>query len=66
MNTNTKNIRHKTKVTAVSSWNHAKQYITYIDQCTPGLWNNNFMQKFENTKITVFLNYKTQSHVTQT
>ena len=65
-NTNTKNIRHKTKVTAVSSWNHAKQYIAYIDQCTRGLWNNNFMQKFENTKITVLLNSKTQSHVIQT
>ena len=56
----------KKKVSAVSSWNHAKQYITYIDQCTQGLWNNNFMQKFENTKITIFLNSKTQSHVIQT
>ena len=66
MNTNTKNIWHNKKVTVVSSWNHAKQYIAYIDQCTQGLWNNNFMQKFKNTKITVFLNFKTQSHVIQT
>ena len=54
------------KVRAVSSWNCAKEYIAYIDQCTKGLWNNNFMQKFENTKIMVFLNSKTQSHVIQT
>ena len=26
-------------------------------------WNNNFMQKFENTKITIFLNSKIQLHV---
>ena len=32
----------------MSSWNHAKEYIAYIAQCTKGLWNNNFMQKFEN------------------
>ena len=44
-NTNTKNIRHKTKVTVVSSWNHTKQYIAYIDQFTQGLLNKNFMQK---------------------
>ena len=50
----------------VSSSNHAKEYITYIDPCTEGSWSNNFMQKFENTKITVFLNSKTQSHVIQT
>ena len=57
MNTNTKNIWHKTKVETVSSWNHAKQYITYIDQCTQGLWNNNFMQKFEKHKDNGFLKF---------
>ena len=53
------------EVQMVSTQNHAKEYIAYIDQCTKGSWNNNFMQKFENTKITVFLNSKTQSHVIQ-